>query len=91
LTAREAYEKGLLTRIVADPEVATEAMATARRIKAGAPLVARWHKRWISRLLDGSPLTDAEKRASFAFLDTADYQEGLTAFFEKRSPHFTGQ
>lgn len=88
LHAREAYEKGLLTRVVADEQVADEAYATARRICSGAPLVAGWHKQWIRRLLDGRPLTDAEKAASFAFLDTEDYKEGLAAFLEKRKPVF---
>ena len=86
--AREAYEKGLLTRVVADSDVVDEAYATARRICAGAPLVAGWHKQWIRRLLDGKPLTDAEKAESFAFLDTEDYKEGLAAFLEKRKPVF---
>lgn len=91
LTAREAYEKGLLTRVVADAAVMDEAAATAGRIAAGAPLVAGWHKQWIARLLDGTQLTENEKRASFAFLDSADYREGLAAFLEKRPPRFTGQ
>lgn len=89
LTAQEAYDKGLLTRVVADDDLDAETAATAGRIAAGAPLVARWHKQWIARLLDGRPLTAAEKRASFAFLDTADYREGLAAFLEKRPPRFT--
>ena len=91
LTARTAYEKGLITRIVADGAVADEALATAHRIAAGAPLVAGWHKQWITRLLEGRPLSDEEKRASFAFLDTADYREGLAAFLEKRPPRFEGR
>ncbi|MCX8085744.1 MAG: enoyl-CoA hydratase-related protein [Rhodocyclaceae bacterium] len=90
LSAREAYEKGLVTRVVADAALAEEVRATAERIAAGAPLVARAHKQWIARLLDGAPLTDDEKRASFAFLDTADYREGLAAFRDKRPPRFTG-
>lgn len=88
LNAREAYEKGLLTRVVADEQVTDEAYATARRIGYGAPLVAGWHKQWIRRLLDGRPLSDEEKAASFAFLDTEDYREGLAAFLEKRKPVF---
>jgi enoyl-CoA hydratase/carnithine racemase len=91
LTAAEAYAKGLLTRVVADDAVGAEAQATAARIAAGAPLVARWHKQWIARLLDGRPLTAEEKRASFAFLDTQDYAEGLAAFLEKRPPQFRGR
>ncbi|MDR2000599.1 MAG: enoyl-CoA hydratase/isomerase family protein [Zoogloeaceae bacterium] len=90
LTANEAYEKGLLTRVVPDKLAEAEALATAKRIADGAPCVARAHKRWLTRLLDGKPLTDAEKRASFDFLGTADYAEGLAAFAEKRKPDFKG-
>lgn len=88
LTAAEAYEKGLVTRVVPDAQVEDEACATARRIAAGAPLVAAWHKQWIRRLQNGKPLNDEEKAASFAFLDTEDYREGLSAFLEKRRPVF---
>lgn len=88
LTATEAYAKGLVTRVMPDAQVEDEAYATARRICAGAPLVAGWHKQWIRRLSDGRPLDDAEKAASFAFLETEDYKEGLAAFLEKRKPVF---
>ena len=88
LNANEAYEKGLVTRVVADALAEDEAYATARRICAGAPLVAGWHKQWIRRLQNGRPLNDEEKAASFAFLDTEDYKEGLSAFLEKRKPAF---
>ncbi|RIX44076.1 MAG: enoyl-CoA hydratase/isomerase family protein [Rhodocyclales bacterium GT-UBC] len=88
LSAAEAYAKGLVTRVVPAAQVDDEAYATARRIAAGAPLVAGWHKQWIRRLQDGRPLSDDEKAASFAFLETEDYREGLAAFLEKRKPVF---
>lgn len=91
LGAREALQKGLLTRVVDDEKVFDEVAACAARICAGAPLVARWHKQWVHRLMDGTPLTAQEKRAAFDFLATDDYREGLEAFLAKRKPVFRGR
>lgn len=92
LTAQEAYAKGLLTRVVADDEVEAEAYATARRIAAGAPLVARRHKQLVRRMsTDAAPLSAAEIRENFDYLDSEDYREGLAAFLAKRSARFLGR
>jgi len=91
LGAPEALAKGLATRVVADSEVVDEAYASARRICDGAPLVARWHKQWVRRLQNEVPLAAQELRASFAFLETDDYREGLSAFLGKRKPAFRGR
>ncbi|AKU14015.1 enoyl-CoA hydratase/carnithine racemase [Azoarcus sp. CIB] len=91
LDAREALQKGLLTRVTDDEKVLDEARASAARIVAGAPLVARWHKQWVHRLMRGGALSEEEKRAAFDFLATDDYREGLDAFFAKRKPVFTGR
>jgi enoyl-CoA hydratase/carnithine racemase len=89
--AREAYEKGLVSRVVADDKVVEEAYATARRIADGAPLAARWHKKFIRRLDDPRPLSEAEMDESYACFDTEDFREGVAAFLEKRKPRFHGK
>jgi len=89
--AAEAKEKRLVTRVVADGEVAAEAQATARRIAEGAPLVARWHKRFARRLADPRPLSAAEQDECFDCFDTEDFRIGYAAFLAKRKPEFRGR
>jgi enoyl-CoA hydratase/carnithine racemase len=85
-----ALEMGLVNRVVADERLEAEAAETARRIADGAPLVARWHKKFVRRLLDPRPLTEAELEEGFASIKTEDYRIGVEAFLAKRTPHFTG-
>lgn len=86
-----ALSMGLITRVVPDQKLQDEAVATAERIAEGAPLVARWHKKFARRLLDPRPLEEAEREESFACFDTEDFQIGYRAFQEKRKPHFKGR
>ena len=89
--APEALQKGLVSRIVPDDQVESEAMETARRVADGAPLVHRWHKKFLDRLADPTPLTDEELKESFACYDTEDFKTGYTAFLEKKKPEFKGR
>jgi enoyl-CoA hydratase/carnithine racemase len=89
--AEEAKEKGLVTRIVADGAVLDEASAAARRIAEGAPLVARWHKKFARRLADPRPLSDAELDEGYACFGTEDFRIGYKAFLAKTKPDFKGK
>jgi enoyl-CoA hydratase len=90
--AQEAYAKGLLTRVVDDAPLENETYATAQRIAAGAPLVARWHKRFVRRLTpQPEPLTAEEIEENFAYFNTEDYRIGYDAFINKKKPKFVGR
>ncbi|MEO8675645.1 MAG: enoyl-CoA hydratase-related protein [Casimicrobiaceae bacterium] len=91
LDAAEAKERGLVTRVVPDADVAAEARATAERIAEGAPLVARWHKKFARRLADPRPLSPAERDECFDCFDTEDFRIGYAAFLAKRKPEFRGR
>lgn len=89
--SEEALQKGLVQRVVPDAEVEEEAYATARRIVEGAPLVARWHKKFIDRLSDPALLTRDEIDEGFLCFGTKDFEIGLKAFLDKKKPEFTGR
>jgi enoyl-CoA hydratase/carnithine racemase len=89
--AAEALRLGVVSRVTADDGVMTEARAAAERIAAGAPLVHRWHRKFLQRLEDPTPLSDAEIAEGFACYDTEDFQTGYKAFLEKKTPKFNGR
>ena len=89
--AHEAKDKRLVTRVVPDDRVAAEARAAAERIAEGAPLVARWHRKFARRLAEGRPLTEAEYDECFDCFDTEDFRIGYSAFLAKAKPAFVGR
>lgn len=89
LDAPTALARGLVHRVCPDGEVAREAAATAARIVAGAPHVARAHKRLLRLLAAGTHSFTEAQRADFAsYAACHDHREGIQAFLEKRRPRF---
>ncbi|WP_158926481.1 enoyl-CoA hydratase/isomerase family protein [Acidisphaera sp. S103] len=87
----EAYEKGLLSRVVPDSLVESEALALARRVAEGAPLSARYHKAAIRRLRGPLPVTREEELATSGFTKTEDFRNACRSFMAKERPVFRGR
>jgi len=91
IDAMQAERSRIVNRVVADAELEKDVYTTAMRIAEGAPLVARWHKKFVRRLLDPSPLSAAELEENYACFATEDFQTGFRAFLEKTKPVFKGR
>jgi 2-(1,2-epoxy-1,2-dihydrophenyl)acetyl-CoA isomerase len=93
LSAAEALEIGLITRVVADDSVYEEGRALAAELAAGAPLALAASTRL---LWEGLGATVAERlgeesRTVSELAGSADAREGLAAVIEKRPPTFSGR
>jgi enoyl-CoA hydratase/carnithine racemase len=91
LDAQAALRVGFVNRVVADDRVEEEAYAIARKIAEGAPLAARWHKRFVYDLVARRPLTNEERDVAYHCFDTEDFQIGYRAFLAKTTPRFVGR
>lgn len=89
--AARAHEMGLVNRVVPDAALDSEVHATAERIAEGAPLVARWHKKFTRRLMNPAPLTAEELDESYHCFGTEDFKAGYRAFLAKTEPEFRGE
>jgi 2-(1,2-epoxy-1,2-dihydrophenyl)acetyl-CoA isomerase len=92
LTAREAAEWGIVTRVVADAELLTEADALARQLAAGATRAYGAAKRLLHHSFAESLETqmEVEAQAIAGMARTRDAREGIAAFIAKRKPDFSG-
>jgi 2-(1,2-epoxy-1,2-dihydrophenyl)acetyl-CoA isomerase len=93
LTAAEADEAGLVTRVVAADALLDEAAALAGRLAAGAGTALGLTRRLLNDSFDSDYLTasDREWTAQSVCFASADAVEGATAFLEKRPPQFRGR
>ena len=89
ILADEAYELGLVNRLVDDHELLDTALMWARRLAGQAPLAAAEIKR-VSGNGDLDQGIEAEKGAFAQVFASSDAREGISAFLGKRAPHFTG-
>jgi enoyl-CoA hydratase len=93
LTAEEAREASLVSAVVEPDELIEAAMAKARAIVQNGPLAAGEMLGLIRAAMEASleeGLT-AEQAALAGLRRSADAEEGIRAFVEKREPRFTGR
>jgi enoyl-CoA hydratase / 3-hydroxyacyl-CoA dehydrogenase len=88
--ADEAYEYGLVNRVVADHELFDTALQWARKLAGQAPLAVAQIKA-VSGKGDLDEGIEAEKAAFAAVFVSEDAREGIGAFLGKRQPTWSGR
>ena len=88
MSAKEAYEKNLVNRVVADLEVETEVYKSAELISEGAPKVARWHKEFAKEIIKTGKVSDKLNNLGYKCYDTEDFKSGYKSFLAKTKPKF---
>jgi enoyl-CoA hydratase/carnithine racemase len=98
--AEQMQQRGFVQRLVADDTVAAEVQATAQRMCALSPQAARLNKQALRQfLLLNCPIVPVNRAQAatntiainnnpYAYADSAEHVEGITAFLEKRCPQF---
>ena len=90
IRAEEAFEYGLVNRVLPDHELFDTALGYARRLAEQAPLAVEQIKE-VSHRPDLDDGIEAEKQAFATVFQSEDAREGISAFLEKRSATFTGK
>lgn len=93
LTAADAERLGLVNRVVPDGELEKAARTWAERLAAGPTRSIALTKQLVNASLDTDRATalTAEATAQEINMTTADAQEGVTSFVERRGPEFHGR
>lgn len=90
ISAQTALDWGLVNKVAPASEVYVEALALARAVAERAPLAVQLAKQAIDVACGASAGMPFEGAAAAAAGAVGDFNEGLSAFDEKRTPHFTG-
>jgi enoyl-CoA hydratase/carnithine racemase len=90
ISAQEAYELGLVNRVVPDHELFDTALLWARKLAGQAPLALEQIKR-VSAFGDLAAGIAAEKEGFLKAFGSHDGREGIGAFLHKRKARFQGR
>ena len=89
----EAFEIGLVSKVVPQENLASEGEALAQAIADKAPIALRYIKEAVNKGMDLTLEQGLRLEGDLYFLlhTTADRTEGIKAFLQKRPPRFKGQ
>jgi enoyl-CoA hydratase/3-hydroxyacyl-CoA dehydrogenase len=90
ITADEAYEYGLVNRVVPDHELLETALSWARQLAGQAPIAVGQIKT-VSMKGDLDEGIEAEKQGFATAFFSEDAKEGIGAFLGKRAPKWQGK
>jgi enoyl-CoA hydratase len=93
IDAKEAYQVGLVSSVVPVDKLAEEAEGIAKRLISRAPIAVRYAKEAVYKGVDMTLDQGLRLEADLSFLlqTTADREEGIKAFLEKRAAQFKGE
>lgn len=93
IDAKEAFEIGLVSKVVPHEKLSAEADALAEKIASQAPVSLRFVKEAVNKGMDNTLEQGLRLETDLYLLlhTTADRTEGIKAFLEKRPPQFKGR
>jgi len=93
ITAKEAFDWGLVAKLTNSQTLQQEAFQLASKIANVSPVAVRLAKESIKKSYE-TPLNeglDFERRNFYMTFASSDQKEGMSAFLEKRKPEYKGQ
>ncbi len=93
VSARDAEKMGMIYQAVADADFPAAAIAVAEKLAQMPTVGLGYTKRALNATFgnDMEAQLELESQLQTAAADTEDYEEGVTAFLEKRKPIFKGK
>ena len=93
ITAKEAFEWGLVAKVVHSECLMAETQLIAEKIASHSPIAIRLIKESVNKSFEShlSSALDFERKNFYLTFATKDQKEGMNAFLQKRSASYTGE